>query len=97
MSKHQCALVGSGLAGLGSLDQTLGAERVIAVESRWGHQFDFSGGFPARILIPPCRDQNPCLAPRLVKDADDLPQLVLRDPRVHRRRLNIRCSSIPLA
>ncbi len=41
-------------------------------ESRWGHQPDFSGSFPTRILIPPCRDQNPHLAPRLVEDADDL-------------------------
>src|SRR2546427_6806295 len=35
-------------------------------ESRWGHQPDFSGGFPARILIPPCRDQNPYSVPRPV-------------------------------
>jgi hypothetical protein len=65
-------------------------------ESRWGHQFDFSGGFPVRILIPPCRDQNPRLAPRLVEDADDLLQLVLRDPRVHRRRLNVRVPQVLL-
>src|SRR5213593_3602426 len=65
-------------------------------ESRWGHQPDFSGGFPARILIPPCRDQNPRLAPRLVEDADDLLQLVLRDPRVHRRRLNVRVPQVLL-
>src|SRR6266850_4413811 len=65
-------------------------------ESRWGHQPDFSGGFPVRILIPPCRDQNPRLVPRLVEDADDLLQLVLRDPRVHRRRLNVRVAQVLL-
>src|SRR5438445_2939007 len=48
------------------------------------------------ILIPPCRDQNPRLAPRLVEDADDLLQLVLRDPRVHRRRLNVRVAQVLL-
>src|SRR5713101_2770589 len=62
----------------------------------WGHQTDFSGGFPARILIPPCRDQNPRLAPRLVEHADDLLQLVLRDSCVHRRRLNVRVPQVLL-
>src|SRR2546426_12234887 len=66
-------------------------------ESRWGHQPDFSGGFPARILIPPCRDQNPRLAPRLVEHADDLLQLVLCDSCVHRRRLNVRVPALSLA
>src|SRR3989442_2374029 len=64
---------------------------------RWGHQPDFSGGFPARILIPPCRDQNPRLAPRLVEHADDLLQLVLCDSCVHRRRLNVRVPALSLA
>jgi hypothetical protein len=58
-----------------------------SIASRWGHQPDFSGGFPARILIPPCRDQNPCLVSVLVEDADRLLKLMLRQSRVQRRRL----------
>src|SRR5262249_6393936 len=58
-------------------------------ESRWGHHSKFSSDFAPRILIPPCRDQNPSLLPRRIKGADDLLQVRLRQPRVDRRRLDV--------
>ncbi len=57
--------------------------------ARWGHHLDFAAVLRPRILIPPCRDQNPCLVPFLVEHADRLLELVLRQSRVQRRRLNV--------
>ena len=65
------------------------ADRKHGFESRWGHQPDFSGGFPVWILIPPCRDQNHFLAPRPIKGADDLLQIRMRQAGVDRRRLDV--------
>ena len=65
-------------------------------ESRWGHQPDFSGSFFARILIPPCRDQNSCFGALVVEHADYLLELVLCQSRVQRRRLNVGVTQVLL-